>query len=142
MVYNLVKRDERGFKMKGDRSTYLTKKFIVLMAVTCFSIFPSVMIFGKIGFIIYGVLFFWTVKTSLEIEKIKKQNNLNIVSDLLKDKTTEEYKMIESDERVKNFISSLSQTKIILYTVIVGVIITLFSVLIYYLIACIGDMLF
>ena len=142
MVYNLVKRDERGFKMKGDRSTYLTKKFIVLMAVTCFSIFPSVMIFGKIVFIIYGVLFFWTVKTSLEIEKIKKQNNLNIVSDLLKDKTTEEYKMIESDERVKNFISSLSQTKIILYTVVVGVIITLFSVLIYYLIACIGDMLF
>jgi hypothetical protein len=141
MVYNLVKRDERGFKMKGDRSTYLTKKFIVLMAVTCFSIFPSVMIFGKIEFIIYGVLFFWTVKTSLEIEKIKKQNNLNIVSDLLKDKTTEEYKMIESDERVKNFISSLSQTKI-LYTVVVGVIITLFSVLIYYLIACIGDMLF
>ena len=100
------------------------------------------MIFGKIGFIIYGVLFFWTVKTSLEIEKIKKQNNLNTVSDLLKDKTTEEYKMIESDERVKNFISSLSQTKIILYTVIVGVIITLFSVLIYYLIAGIGDMLF
>lgn len=104
------------------------------MAVTCFSIFPSVMIFGKIGFIIYAILFFWTVKTSLEIEKIKKQNNLNTVSDLLKDKTTEEYKMIESDERVKNFISSLSQTKIILYTVIVGVIITLFSVLIYYLI--------
>ena len=88
------------------------------------------------------LLFFWTVKTSLEIEKIKKQNNLNTVSDLLKDKTTEEYKMIESDERVKNFISSLSQTKIILYTVVVGVIITLFSVLIYYLIACIGDMLF
>ena len=75
-------------------------------------------------------------------QKIKKQNNLNTVSDLLKDKTTEEYKMIESDERVKNFISSLSQTKIILYTVVVGVIITLFSVLIYYLIACIGDMLF
>ena len=120
--------------MKNDRSTYLTKKFIALMAVTCFSIFSSVMIFGKIGFIIYAILYFWTVKTSLEIEKIKKQNNLNTVSDLLKDKTTEEYKMIESDERVKNFISSLSQTKIILYTVIVGVIITLFSVLIYYLI--------
>ena len=62
--------------MKNDRSTYLTKKFIVLMAVTCFSIFPSVMIFGKIGFIIYAILFFWTVKTSLEIEKIKKQKQL------------------------------------------------------------------
>lgn len=128
--------------MKSNNITHLTKKMIILIAATCFSTFPAVMIFGKKGFLVFAVLFYWTLMTSFEIAKIKRKEDIYTVSDLLRDRTTNEYKMLQSNESLKNFIGNMKKSQIIFYGIIFGIVMALIPVLLYFFIVGIDKILF
>ncbi|HFR3287013.1 TPA: hypothetical protein ACHU3F_000918, partial [Streptococcus suis] len=77
-----------------------------------------------------------------EIAKIKRKEDIYTVSDLLRDRTTNEYKMIQSNERLKNFIGNMKKSQIIFYGIIFGIVMALIPVLLYFFIVGIDKILF
>lgn len=117
-----------------NKLSILTKLMLVLLLLTCLSIFPALMIFGSKGLVIVGLFYIPAMITALKIDKIKKENNLDTKEKILKFSTSKEKEIAQNNPNIQKIINQLTFPKIILFITSASIIVTLLPVVVYYFI--------